>query len=98
MKDCGPRDGESRQELKDNIPANVDYPPDDLPREELLKFVAPYRKCYAIGRCALEALALGCEIMPFYHKWMDPSYWTLLDNKDAAKILQKELDKIDGVV
>ena len=84
-----------RQELKDNIPANVDYPPDDLPREELLKFVAPYRKCYAIGRCALEALALGCEIMPFYHKWMEPSYWKLLSNQNAAVLLQKALGDIE---
>lgn len=87
-----------RADEQKNIPADVEFPPENLPREELLKFIAPYRELYAIGRCALEGLALGCKIKPFYHVYMDPSYWKLLSNQDAAKILQKELDKIDGVV
>ena len=78
-----------------NIPSYVDFPLPNLPREEMLKFIAPYREIYAIGRCALEGLALGCKIKPFYHVYPDPSYWKLLSNQDAAILLQKELDKID---
>lgn len=85
-----------RADEEKNIPDDVDFPPENIPREELLKFIAPYRELYAIGRCAIEGMVLGCEIKPFYRVFPDPSYWQVLDNKDAAKILQEELDKIDG--
>lgn len=86
-----------RKDEDRNIPYGVDFPPDNIPREELLKFIAPYKDLYAIGRCAIEGLILGCKIHPFYWRYPDPNYWKILDNKDAAKILQRELDKIDGV-
>ena len=64
----------------------------------MLEFIAPYEELYAIGRCAIEGMVLGCKIKPFLmDRYPDPNYWKILDNKDAAKILQKELDKIDGV-
>lgn len=79
-----------------NLPRDLDFPPKDLDREELLKFIAPYKECYAIGRCALEAMVLGCKIKPFLmDRYPDPKYWKVLDSKDAAKILQRELDKIE---
>lgn len=81
-----------REDEDKNIPDYVDFPPPNMPREEMLKWVAQYREIYAIGRCALEGIALGCEIKPFYHVYPDPSYWKLLDNKDAAKMLQEKLD------
>lgn len=86
-----------RKDENENIPDYVDFPPPNMPREEMLKWVAQYREIYAIGRCALEGIALGCEVKPFYHVYPDPSYWKLLSNQDAAKLLQKALDKIDGV-
>ena len=77
------------------MPKDLDFPPADLEREELLKFIAPYKECYAIGRCALEAMVLGCKIKPFLmDRYPDPNYWKILDNKNAAKILQEELDKL----
>lgn len=85
-----------REDEDKNIPDYVDFPTPNIPREEMLKFISEYRELYAIGRCALEGLALGCKIKPFYHVYPDPSYWKLLDNKDAAKILQRELDRLDG--
>ena len=84
-----------REDENNNIPTGVEFPPADLSREELLKFIAPYKELYAIGRCAIEGMILGCEIKPFYHVYPDPSYWKILDNKDAAKILQEELDKVE---
>ena len=85
-----------RKYENENIPEDVDFPPPNLPREELLKFIAPYRELYAIGRCAIEGKVLGCKIKPFYPVYPDPDYWQILDNKDAAKILQRELDLLDS--
>lgn len=86
-----------REQENKNIPKGVVFPPPNLERDKLLEFMAPFRKCYAIGRCALEAMALGCEIMPFLmDRYPDPNYWKILENKDAAKILQTELNKIDN--
>lgn len=82
-------------DLAKYVPDGVDYPPEDLEREELLKFIAPYKKCYCIGRCAIEAQILGCEVMKCDNRY-EPSDFPVLDNKDAAKILQEELDRIDG--
>ena len=67
-----------------------------LTRTRLLTAMAQYKRVYAVGRCAIEAKILDCEILPFDPRFPDPSIWQVLDNKDAAKILQKELDKIDG--
>ena len=84
-----------REDENKNIPDYVDFPPPNLPREELLKLIAQYEELYAIGRCALEGICLGCKIKPFYHVYPEPAYWKLLDNSDAAKLLQKALDQID---
>ena len=67
-----------------------------LERPVLLSKMARYETIYAVGRTAIEAKALGCEIGVYDSRYKDPSTWQVLDNKDAAKILQAELDKIDG--
>lgn len=67
-----------------------------MPREELLKEVAKYKRVYAVGRCALEAKFLDCEIVPYDRRFPDPSIWKVLDNREAADILQKELDSFDN--
>lgn len=77
------------------LPEGIDLL-EGLPRDELLKRMAKYRQIYAVGRCAIEAKILGCEILPFDHRYPDPSIWQVVDNCEAAEILQKELDKIDG--
>lgn len=68
-----------------------------LPRDELLRQMAKYEKVYAVGRCALEAKALHCKILPYDPRYPDPTLWRLRDNKTAAKYLQAALDEIDGV-
>lgn len=80
-------------DLAEYVPDKVDFPPEDIEREELLKFIAPYKRCYCIGRCAVEAKILGCEVLKCDHRY-EPDDFKILDNRDAAKILQKELDKI----
>ena len=67
-----------------------------LPRTRLLPAMAQYKKIYAVGRTAIEAKILNCEVLPYDPRFPDPSVWKVLDCKDAAKILQRELDKIDG--
>lgn len=81
-------------DIKKYIPEGTDFPPKNLPREELLKFIAPYRTCYAIGRTALEAKALGCKVKNCDSRY-EGTEWTLIDNRDAAKILQESLDLLD---
>lgn len=70
-----------------------------LPREELLKAMAPYSEVFCVGRTAIEAKALGCEVLPMPKimddRFPDPSIWQVLDNKEASVILQEKLDKID---
>lgn len=78
-----------------DIPKNVDVL-GLVPRVQLLPEMAKYRKVYAIGRTAIEAKILNCEILPFHPRLMDTNLWGVLDNKDAAVMLQKELDRIDG--
>lgn len=77
------------------IPGNVDFF-SSLPRERLLKELAKYRKAYAIDRCAIEAKVLGCELLPLATRYSVDNVGEVLDNRDAAKILQNELDKIEG--
>lgn len=64
-------------------------------REHVLSEMAKYKYIYAVGRTAIEAKILGCEVLPFDYRYPNPSIWQILDNKDGAKLLQIELDKID---
>lgn len=77
------------------LPRGIDYI-QGIKRQEFLKEIAKYRKVYAVGRVAIEAAALGCEILPYDPRFPDTSIWKVLDNREAAKMLQKELDRIDG--
>ena len=66
-----------------------------LSRPQLLREMAKANKVYAVGRCALEAKILGCEVLPYDERFPDPDFWQVLDNREAAKILQRKLDEID---
>lgn len=67
-----------------------------MPREELLQDMARYEQVYAVGRTAIEAKILGCEVLPYDKRFPDPDFWQVIDNKEAAKMLQKMLDEHDG--
>ena len=69
----------------------------NMPQNRLLQEMAKYKKVYCTGRTAIQAKILGCEIGVHDPNFPDPRVWKVIDNKEAAKILQKELDKIDGV-
>ena len=67
----------------------------DMPRSDMLSLMAEYREVYAVGRCALEALVLGCSLLPYDERFPDVSRWKVVDSREAAQWLQKELDRID---
>lgn len=67
-----------------------------LPREDMLPLMARYRRVYAVGRTAIEARVLGCEVLPYDERFPDPSVWEVVDNLEAAAMLQRLLDGIDG--
>lgn len=68
-----------------------------LPRDQLLRKMAMYKKVYTVGRCAIEAKILGCEVLPYDDRFPNPDRWKILDSSQAVEILQKQLDQIDGV-
>lgn len=76
------------------LPETLDYL-SGMKREDLLRKMAMYEEIFAVGRTALEAKALGCRILPYDDRFPDPSIWQVLDNREAAKILQAKLDEID---
>lgn len=67
----------------------------NMPREDALKEVAKYEWCYAIDRCAQEAITLGCRLAHIETRYGCDNYKKVLDNREAAKILQEELDKLE---
>ena len=79
------------------LPAGVDIL-EGMPRDYLLAAMAQYKKIYAVGRSAIEAKILGCEVLPYDPRFPDPDRWEIMDTREAAKILQEKLDIIDGEV
>lgn len=78
-----------------SLPKDVDIL-SNMPQSALLKEMAKYKTIYATGRTAIQAKILGCNVESHDIRFKDASIWKILDNKDAAKILQQEIDKIDG--
>ena len=69
----------------------------NMPQRRLLQAMADYKKVYCTGRTALQAKVLGCEIGVHDPNFPDPRIWKVIDNRDAAKMLQDMLNEIDGV-
>lgn len=68
----------------------------DMPQSKLLREMAKYKTIYATGRTAIQAKVLGCHVESHDTRFRDASIWKVFDNRDAAKMLQEMLDKIDG--
>lgn len=77
-----------------DLPGDIDYLY-GMKRVHLLKRMAEYRNIYAVGRTAIEAKTLGCKVLPYDDRFPDPDIWRVLDNREAAKILQQKLDILD---
>lgn len=66
-----------------------------MQRDDLLDVMAEYRKVYAVGRTAIEARVLGCDVLPYDDRFPDVSIWKVMDNLEAVTMLQDMLDEID---
>lgn len=86
--------GRKNKTIFGNLPEGIDYLC-DMKRTDLLKRIAQYEKIFAVGRTAIEAKVLGCKVLPYDVRYPDPGRWKVIDNKDAAKLLQEKLDIID---
>lgn len=86
--------GRKSKTIFGSLPEGIDHL-SGMKREDLLRRMASYKKIYAVGRTAIEAKALGCEVLPYDVRYPDPARWKVLDNKEAAKILQEKLQIID---
>ena len=75
----------------ENVPEGVDKLC-NMEHDDLLKEMGKYNQVYAVGRTAIEAKVLGCEVLPYDPRFPNPGVWEILDNKDAAKLLQEGLD------
>ena len=78
------------------LPDGIDYL-EGVPRDELLRAMAEYKNVYAVGRCAIEAKILGCKLKAYDNRFPKVSRWKVLDNLEAAKMLQAALNEIDRV-
>ena len=86
--------GRPAKRLGVSFPERVDHL-EGMPRRKLLAEMAKYKRVYAVGRSAIEAKILGCEVMPYDERFPDPDRWQILDTRDAATILQNKLNSID---
>ena len=86
--------GRKNKTIFGNLPEGIDYLC-DMKRKDLLLRMAKYEQIYAVGRTAIEAKVLGCKVLPYDVRYPDPQMWRVMDNKEAAKLLQEKLDIID---
>lgn len=83
--------------LNNHVPKNCDIL-SGMPRYRLLSEMAKYQKIYAVGRTAIEAKILGCEIGVYDERFPDPNFWQVLDCYDASKIILRKINQIKGVI
>lgn len=86
--------GRKNKTIFGNLPDGIDYLC-DMKREDLLRKMAQYEQIYAVGRTAIEAKVLGCEVLPYDVRYPNPEMWRVMDNRDAAKLLQEKLNILD---
>lgn len=82
--------------MNNRVPKDVDIL-SEMPQSKLLREMAKYKKVYASGRTAIQAKILGCEVLPHETNFPDSRIWKVIDNKEAAKMLQDKLNIIDGL-
>ena len=86
--------GRRAKRRKFNIPSHIDIL-ESMPRQQLLTEMGKYHQIYAVGRTAIEAKALGCQVLPYDERFPDPSIWKVVDSMEAVDILQKKLNEIE---
>lgn len=76
------------------VPKDVDVL-SGMSQSKLLREMAKYKTIYASGRTAIQAKILGCKVLPHETNYPDSGFWKVVDNFEAAKMLQRGLDLID---
>lgn len=84
-----------RLKLNNQIPKDADILT-DMSQTELIKEMSKYKKIYAVGRTAIQAKILGCEIGVYDERFPDPKLWKPIDCLEAAKMLQDKINEIDN--
>lgn len=79
-----------------SFPADTEFI-EGLERRKFLSRLAQFENVYAVGRTAIEAMVLGCRILPYDDRFPDPDIWQIVDSSEAAKMLQTQIDIIDEV-
>ena len=80
--------------LNNHVPNDCDVL-SGMSQTRLLDKMSRYKKIYAVGRTAIQARILGCEIGVYDERFPDPKFWKVVDNSEAVKILQQMIDEID---
>lgn len=80
-----------RCKITNKVPSKADILT-DIPQTQLIKEMANYKKIYAVGRTAVQAKILGCEIGVYDNMYPDINVWQIFDCKDSAKLLQDILN------
>lgn len=83
--------GRRSKARKAGLPSGVDIV-SGIKRQDFLPIMAMYKKVYAVGRTAIEAKILGCEVLPYDQRFPDPERWKIVDSKDAVRMLGEILD------
>lgn len=76
------------------FPVGTDFI-EGVDRETLLRKMSRYKRVFAVGRTAIEAKILGCEVLPYDVRFPDPNFWQVVDSMEAVNLLQEKLNKID---
>ena len=77
------------------MPDDIDYIC-NIPRDQMLTEMSHYLNIYAVGRCAIEGKILQCNILTYDPRFPDPKIWRIMDNKEAAELLNNKLKEIDN--
>ena len=78
------------------VPKDVDIL-SGMSQSKLLREMAKYKTVYASGRTAIQAKILECEVLPHETNYPDSKFWKVVDNFEAAKMLQQMIDEIDAI-
>lgn len=69
-----------------------------MSQSKLLREMSKFKKVFCVGRTALQAKILGCELGIYDPMYPDSNFWNVVDCKEAAEMLQQILNCIDSVI
>lgn len=78
------------QKMTNQVPKTADILT-NMPQSKFLQEMSKYKKIYAVGRTAIQARILGCEIGVYDNLYPDPNFWKVIDCREAAEMLNDML-------